>query len=307
MTKSNRILLFSVALLILGAAGPAATLAKGPPVSVQEADPNTAVQGEVKKFVILKGKGFVDDPGNTQVLFIISSNGQPAKIKVSEITFNKTTGNIEFLIDVPLDTDPVGYDIEVEFTTSGRRGKGTDLFSVKQSGGGNVLPTYDVAFDGDLGDSFGLKWQSDSKQSSITYFASDAQGGLGFMDLSYFRLGFEDTGLFDATQGMNCFDEMTSINAVQFFPDKNGDAILKGSFSGFSNDRTAIARPFIYHFTLTGDFDNSSDWLPQDSTTVTITSWKLKLASKQEDKRYSDITCTGAGTIAATIEVFRND
>jgi hypothetical protein len=180
-------------------------------------------------------------------------------------------------------------------------------YAAKPDNPGNVLPTFDVTFNGDLEGSFGLKWQSDSKQSSITYFASDAQGGLGVMDLSYFRLGFEDTGLFDATQGMDCFNEVTSINAVQFFPDKNGGATLKGSFSGFSKDRTTIARPFIYLFTLTGDFDNSSDWLPQDSTTVTITSWKLKLASKQEDKRYSDITCTGTGSIAATIGVFRND
>jgi hypothetical protein len=181
------------------------------------------------------------------------------------------------------------------------------VYAAKPDNPGNVLPTFDVTFDGNLDDSFGLMWQSDSKQSSITYFASDPQGGLGVMDLSYFRLGFGGTGPFNATQGMNCFDQVTSINAVQFFPGKNGGATLKGSFSGFSKDRTTIARPFIYLFTLTGDFDNSSDWLPQDSTTVTITSWKLKLASKQEDKRYSDITCTGTGSIAATIGVFRND
>ena len=129
------------------------------------------------------------------------------------------------------------------------------------------------------------------------------------MDLSYFRLGFGEDGPFNGTQGTNCFRQLTPINAVQFFPDKNGDAILKGSFIGYSLDPAITTRTFMYLFTFTGQFKDSSNWLPQpqDPTTVTITGWKLKLKSKREDNRYSDITCTGAGTIAATIGVFRND
>ena len=173
---------------------------------------------------------------------------------------------------------------------------------------GQTYPTYDVTFNlgGNLyGSSGGTKWQSGQKQEGITYFLSDQQDGTGDMDLSYFQTQFPG-GPFTSPRGVNCFDQFTRINAVQFYRDKNGDAILKGSFLGYSLD-PAIDTSFMYLFTLTGSFFNSSDWLPDASTTVTITSWKLKLKKKREDNLYSNITCTGGGTIATTIIVSRNN
>jgi len=277
---------------------------------VESVNPNVAAPGEGRS-VVISGSGFSN--GDVVEFFVTGDRSEDPSLSQidvvglpAEANDIGTTLTIEILVeDEALELD---YDIVVTSSSNSRRGKGTDLFSVSKAGGGNVLPTFDVTFDGDLDLSHGLMWQSNSKQRSITYFASDPQGGLGVMNLRYFRLGFGDTGPFNATQGMNCFDEVTSINAVQFFPDKNGDAILKGSFLGFS--KAPPTRTFMYLFTLTGKFDDSSNWLPQDPqkpTTVTITSWKLKLKSKQEDNRYSDITCTGAGTIVATIGVFRNN
>ena len=145
-------------------------------------------------------------------------------------------------------------------------------------------------------------WQSDSNQNSITYFASDPQGGTGDMDLSYFRDPSPD-GPFTGSRGVNCFDQFTPINAVQFYRDKNGAAILKGSFIGHSDDG---AKDFMYLFTLTGYFDYQDDWLPQISTPVHITSWELKLKKKREDNLYSNITCTGGGSLTDVITVSRN-
>jgi hypothetical protein len=195
-------------------------------------------------------------------------------------------------------------------TTLAFLGYSVTAFAVRPEnpgGGGQKYPTYDVTFnfDGDLYGSGGTKWQSDQKQEGITYFASDPQRGTGVMDLSYFR-DPSPAGPFNSTQGSNCFIQSTPINAVQFYRDKNGNAILKGSFIGYSLD-PAIKRTFMYLFTLTGSFDPSSDWLPDGSTTVTITNWKLKLAKKREDNLYSNITCTGGGTIAATIIVSKHN
>jgi hypothetical protein len=170
--------------------------------------------------------------------------------------------------------------------------------------GGQEYPTYDVTFnpDNDLYGSGGTKWQSGQKQEGITYFLSDQQGGTGVMDLSYFRAP-SPAGPFTYPRGENCFDQPTPINAVQFYGDKNGWAIFKGSFIGHSDDGVM---DFMYLFTLKGYFDDPSDWLPQVFTTVTISSWELKLAKKREDNLYSNITCTGGGSLVDVITVSRN-
>ena len=169
-------------------------------------------------------------------------------------------------------------------------------------GGGQKYPTYDVTFLGDLDGSGGTKWQSGQKQEGITYFLSDQQGGTGDMDLSYFRDPFPG-GPFTGQRGVNCFDQSTPINAVQFYRDKNGNPIFKGSFIGHSDDG---AMDFMYLFTLKGYFDVPSDWLPQISTTVAISSWEMKLKKKREDNLYSNITCTGSGSLTDVITVSRN-
>jgi hypothetical protein len=278
-------------------------LAGGKPINVEAVSPNVAAPSE-ELTVMISGSGFND---NDIVEFFFTGEDEiPQNSEISVVGSSKSNGKgteLTVKIKVKDGAGELSYDVVVR--TNSRRGKGTDLFRVSQVSGGNVLPTFDVTFNDNLDGSHGLLWQSDSQQSSITYFAVDPQGGSGDLDLSYFRLGFGDGGPFNSTEGQNCFDQFTPINAIQFFPDKNGDAILKGSFIGYSLD-PAIIRTFMYHLTLTGEFDDSSDWLPQDFTTVTITDWKLKLKSKREDNRYSDITCTGTGTIATTIGVFRN-
>jgi hypothetical protein len=169
-------------------------------------------------------------------------------------------------------------------------------------GGSQEYPKYNVTFTGALVGSGGTKWQSGQNQEGITYFLSDQQGGTGDMDLSYFQNPFPE-GPFTGQRGMNCFDQSTPINAVQFYRDKIGMAVFKGSFIGRSDDRET---DFMYLFTLKGIFDEPSNWLPQGSTTVIMSSWELKLKQKREDNLYSNITCTGGGSFETSIVVSRN-
>ena len=145
MTRSSRILLYSIAGLVLGLAGPASTLAKGPPIKVEQADPNFAVQEEQDKPIILKGKNL---PGKAEVFFILNKAGDPndgntdqVVVVQSTVILNPDTGNLEFEINVAPEAILGDYDIEViEMLSSGggRKGKGTTLFSVqsKDNGGG---------------------------------------------------------------------------------------------------------------------------------------------------------------------------
>ena len=284
--------------LALGLLSVSMDLAAGP-LKVKSASPNFGTQGDTPFPVVIKGQGFTNA---NRVKFLVNNSTNTGGVGVDLISVDDDE-TITVQVNIPLGATIGDYDIEVQLN-NGRKGKGTTLFSVKQIGGGNQHPTFDVTFHGDLEGSDGTKWQSSTSQDSITYFLVDQQGGTGDMNMSYFQLPFP-AGPFTGAFGANCFNQLTPIEAVQFYRDNNGVAIVKGSFTGYSEDGTMT---FVYLITLNGFFDNPGDWLPQVSTTVTITGWKLKLKSKREDKRYSNITCTGDGSFFSDtyIEVERN-
>ena len=93
------------------------------------------------------------------------------------------------------------------------------------------------------------------------------------------------------------------MNGVQFFRDKNGDAILKISFPGHRRDGTG---DFMYLLTLEGDFDENVSWLPKNAEVhpVVLSNWDLKLNKKRENNLYSEDSCVGSGSfLDATILV----
>jgi len=165
---------------------------------------------------------------------------------------------------------------------------------------GPPYPTFDVAFDGALIGG-GLLWQSSQKQKSLTYWASDhPEDSEGIINGAYFDTYFS----------ANCFPDSdfpngdVAMNGVQFFRDKNGDAILKISFPGHRRDGTG---DFMYLLTLEGSFHDSNDWLPQVSTFVSFEGWKLKLMNKRENNLYSEESCVGSdsfglGTIIVVVK-----
>jgi len=282
---------------LAGLASVSTDLAAGP-LKVNSAEPNNGTQGDFPFPVEIKGQGFTNAKN---VKFLVSKSTSTGGVGVGLLSVVDDE-TITVQVSIPLGATVGDYDIEVQLS-NGRKGKGTTLFSVKQLEGGNQHPTFDVTFHGDLEGSGGRKWQSDTQQDSITYFLVDQQGGTGDLDMSYFRLPFLEGGPFTGTRGVNCFDQLTPIDAIQFFRDKNGMAVLKGAFLGRSDDGQMT---FMYHMTLKGIFDYPTDWLPQGSTSVTISSWKLKLKSKRENNLYSNITCTGNGSLATSIVVSKN-
>jgi len=102
-------------------------------VTVTEFDPGSALQGQDLDLTI-SGSGF--DDGSTVRLLIPATATDPeddTQVEVTgEILFVKGKGKAEKLI-VPIHVLNAAPDVnyEVEVTTSGRRGKGTDLFKVE--------------------------------------------------------------------------------------------------------------------------------------------------------------------------------
>jgi Ca2+-binding RTX toxin-like protein len=109
------------------------TAAKPEKVVVNEAIPNSAEQGATVP-VLIKGNGFA--PGAT-VAFWRTGTTNPGGVTVLAVTVHDSQ-NLTADIDVALAADIDNYDIEVR--VSRRKGKGTELFSIKQKGGGNSQP-----------------------------------------------------------------------------------------------------------------------------------------------------------------------
>jgi hypothetical protein len=140
MTESSRILLISIALFVMGAAVPAISEAKGPPVKeilVEEAIPNFAETGELGKPLVLKGRNF---PSHAKITFIFDSGGTGNVTTVEDVISSTSKSEFQFHIDVPDVAGLGGYNIQVEEwditagRLTGRKGKGTTtLFSVRQA------------------------------------------------------------------------------------------------------------------------------------------------------------------------------
>jgi hypothetical protein len=99
-------------------------------VTVTSAFPDSAIQGDMTE-VEIDGTGF--DAGST-ARFIVTDTRDDTQIDVNEVTFDVVTKKLKAKIKVKDAALPVEYDIEVT-TSSGRRGKGTTLFRVREKAG----------------------------------------------------------------------------------------------------------------------------------------------------------------------------
>jgi hypothetical protein len=278
--------------------------AKPSKVMVERVVPGKVTQGETKYGVVISGSGF--DQGST-VRFLVAGTTEEAQMEIIG-TINLIDGDLVIPTLVISETATVDfYDVEVR-TSSGRRGKGTDLFKVEQKEGGDVNPTFDVTFSDDMSGSSGTNWQSSSDGHGVDYWRSEPLGGTGEINLDYFRVPLADGGPFSGSRGEDCFgtDSSTPIEGVQLWEEsRSGDPILNLTFFGTTEDG---AITFKYHLQLKGMFDDPSNWLPLDWTTVTMSSWKLRIAAKNLRKKYSNISCVGEGEVnfQTVIRVERN-
>jgi FG-GAP repeat/FG-GAP-like repeat len=113
-----------------------ATLAAGTAaaqnVSVTAANPNNGEQGTLSLVVKISGKNFA--PG-ARSDFFKSGTTDPAGVTVRNTQFVSST-EVDAMVDVAATASIASFDIKVT-NTSGRNGKGSDLFQVIQKTGGN--------------------------------------------------------------------------------------------------------------------------------------------------------------------------
>lgn len=134
MNAWKRITLTCLSLLVLGLAPVGAAFAQ---VKVTAANPSSATQGTISLEVVVTGSGF--DP-TAKAQYFVSGTTNPGGIIVKNTVF-RNSRELVTTIDVT-DTAVLAYfDIQVTLD-SGRKGKGTTLFSVKAKPNNEPLPTY---------------------------------------------------------------------------------------------------------------------------------------------------------------------
>ena len=130
IAKIASLALAAIACLLL-----ALPLAAAPPggggggkVSVTAAYPPEAFQGE-ELIVTVSGSGF--DAGSA-VSYLVTGTSDASQVQVLSVQYISSS-ELKTYIRLKTNAVPTDYDIEVQ-TTSGRKGKGTTLFRVKQGG-----------------------------------------------------------------------------------------------------------------------------------------------------------------------------
>ena len=138
MSNWKSVALACVSLLAMGLAPVGAALAQ---VKVTAATPASAYQGTIALDVVVSGAGFNN---SAKVQYFVSGTTNPGGIAVRKVTF-RSSSELVTTIDVAETADLASFDIVVTLD-SGRKGKGTTLFSVKaKPTGPSETPTYPPA------------------------------------------------------------------------------------------------------------------------------------------------------------------
>jgi len=180
MNAWKRIVHLLMPLLLLGLAPVGAALAQ---VKVTAATPAVAYQGTISLDVVVTGSGF---DRSAKVQYFVSGTTNPGGITVRSVRFN-SPGELVTTIDVAEAADLASFDIVV-MLDSGRKGKGTTLFSVKaRPTGPSATPTYPPArhYQGFTSNGGGT-----TATSRLYMFGGTPGGGMGMNDLwSYSNAG----------------------------------------------------------------------------------------------------------------------
>lgn len=174
------------------------TTAHAQKIVVQEAIPNSAERETVNLDVLIKGRGF---SSGANVAFWVTGTTNPGGITVNGVTVHGSK-SLTANINVAADADIADFDIEVQ-SLSGRKGRGTTLFSVKQKGG----QTADTTAPSLITDFQAFLPTSDMIRLGWTHSGDD--GDEGYAD-HYILLQAEQVNLSDCSAGPYDF-----LNAVQ--------------------------------------------------------------------------------------------
>jgi len=122
MNAWKQFTLACLSLLVLGLAPIGAALAQ---VKVTAATPSSAYQGTTSLDVVVSGSGF---DNSAKVQYFVSGTTNPGGIAVRRVVF-RNSKELVTTIDVADTADLASFDIQVTLA-SGRKGKGTTLFTV---------------------------------------------------------------------------------------------------------------------------------------------------------------------------------
>jgi hypothetical protein len=173
MNTWKRIVLACLSFLAMGFAPFGAALAQ---VKVTAATPASAYQGTIALDVVVSGSGFNN---SAKVQYFVSGTTNPGGITVRKVAF-RSSSELVTTIDVADTADLASFDIVV-MLDSGRKGKGTTLFSVKaRTNGPSTTPTYPPArhYQG-----FTSNGGSTNATSRLYMFGGTPGGGMGMNDL----------------------------------------------------------------------------------------------------------------------------
>ena len=108
--------------------------ADGPPplaaqdIEVNSADPASAEQATLDLDVVIKGNGFGQD---SEVEFLVTGTTDPGGIQVNSVAVK---GPKRLVANIDVAESAVVGDFDIEVRSNGRRGKGTELFTVLEKG-----------------------------------------------------------------------------------------------------------------------------------------------------------------------------
>ncbi len=172
MITLKRHVLACMSFLAIGLAPVGVALAQ---VKVTAATPSSAYQGSYSLDVVVSGSGF---NASAKVHYFVSGTTNPGGISVRTVTFRSST-ELVTTIDVADTADLASFDIVVTLD-SGRKGKGTTLFSVKAKPNDEPAPTYPPARHSQ---SFTSNGGITAATSRLYMFGGDDANGSAIADL----------------------------------------------------------------------------------------------------------------------------
>lgn len=144
-------------------------------VRVTAATPSSAYQGTISLDVVVSGSGF---DNSAKVQYFVSGTTNPGGITVRNVVF-RNSKELVTTIDVADTALLANFDIQVTLS-SGRKGKGTTLFSVKAKPNDEPLPTYPPARHSQ---SFTSNGGTTTATSRLYMFGGDGSDGTQIADL----------------------------------------------------------------------------------------------------------------------------
>jgi hypothetical protein len=287
MNKNHRLNAILVIGLALGFGFTISVVSAAPPITVTSAVPDEAEQGTTNLTVIINGRGFDPVMG---VKFCRSGTNEDCVPDPGDIVVK---GSVEFInakqlrvtVDIGANAVIDNFDIEVEsFSSPGRRGRGIEKFAVLKAGSGKEAE-YSVMISGPVAGYSTEPWRKIRTQG-IGYTEPQPDAGT-FTNLTFFFDKF--------AQGSVCFGMANRMWSGGIRLIKHGNARANFWLVG---ETQLGGDPVIYILSMTGNFDDTDNWLPSVSTFMIMTDWEMKVDNSQYN--VGNFACKGKGKFDGT-------